>query len=67
VDKDHNKDWRELCKAVANELDPAKLMDLIAQLTRALDERDKKRGRITVDAPDNNDQTARPLQSQPAV
>jgi hypothetical protein len=67
VDKDHNKDWRELCKAVANELDPGKLMDLVAQLTRALDERDKKRRRITVDDPDDKDRTAGSLQSQPAV
>lgn len=67
MDKDRNKDWRELCKAAANERDPEKLMDLIAQLTRALDERDKKRRRIIGDNPDDKDQSARSLQSQPAV
>jgi len=40
------KDWRELCRAAANESDPAKLMNLIAELTKALDERNKK-GRTT--------------------
>jgi hypothetical protein len=43
MDQDRVKDWRELCKAAANELDPKKLMALIAEITRALDERDKKR------------------------
>ena len=43
MDQDRVKDWRELCKAPANELDPKKLMALIAEITRALDERDKKR------------------------
>jgi hypothetical protein len=44
--EDRTKDWRELCKAAANELDPAKLMELIGELTRALDERDKRRGKV---------------------
>ncbi|MGC1687821.1 MAG: hypothetical protein WA734_19485 [Candidatus Acidiferrales bacterium] len=42
MDQDRVKDWRELCKTAANELDPKKLMALIAEITRALDERDKK-------------------------
>lgn len=42
IDQNRTRDWRELCQAVANELDPAKLMDLIAELTRALDDRDRK-------------------------
>lgn len=33
------KDWRELCTEAATELDPVKLMNLIAELTRALNER----------------------------
>ena len=33
--EDRTKDWRELCKAASKELDPAKLMDLIAELNRA--------------------------------
>jgi hypothetical protein len=44
--EDRTKDWPELCKAAANELDPAKLMELIGELTRALDERDKRRGKV---------------------
>jgi hypothetical protein len=43
MDQDRAKDWRELCKAAANELDPKRLMALIAEITRALDERDASR------------------------
>jgi hypothetical protein len=43
MDQDRVKDWRELCEAAASELDPKKLMALIAEITRALDERDKRR------------------------
>ncbi len=43
MDHDRAKDWRELCKAAANELDPHKLMSLIAEITRALDKRDERR------------------------
>jgi hypothetical protein len=43
MNQDHVKDWRELCKAAANELDPKKLMALVAEITRALDERDASR------------------------
>jgi hypothetical protein len=42
LDKDQPKDWRELCKAAARELDPQKLMQLIGELTRALEERDRR-------------------------
>ena len=64
MDQEHKKDWREICKAAASELDPEKLMHLIAELTSALDERDKNRKipRKTVD-----DRDARPLRSEPAV
>ena len=43
ANQDHAKDWRELCKAAANEPDPKKLMALVAEITRALDERDASR------------------------
>ncbi len=46
MDKNHHpksKDWREICKQAACELNPEKLMDLIAQLTKALDERNPRR------------------------
>ena len=43
MDQPHTKDWRELCKAAANEPDPNKLMALVAEITKALDERDGRR------------------------
>jgi hypothetical protein len=43
VDQHQTKDWRELCKAAADEPDPNKLMALIAEITKALDERDGRR------------------------
>ena len=43
MDQDRGKDWRELCQAAATELDPKKLMALIAEISRALDERDERR------------------------
>lgn len=43
MDQDRAKDWRELCKAAASELDPNNLMALFAEITLALDERDQKR------------------------
>ncbi len=43
MDQRQTKDWRELCKAAANEPNPKKLMALVAEITRALDERDGRR------------------------
>jgi hypothetical protein len=43
MDQDRTTDWRELCKAAANEPDANKLMALVAQITKALDERDARR------------------------
>jgi hypothetical protein len=43
MDQDRAKDWRELCKAAANEPDPNKLMALIAEITGALDEQEERR------------------------
>lgn len=37
------KDWRELCAAVASENDPKKLLVLIQELTQALDFRSPER------------------------
>jgi len=37
------KDWRELCVAVQNELDPTKLSLLIQDLIEALDRGERKR------------------------
>lgn len=41
------KDWRELCRKAAEELDPDKLMDLIVEINKALDEQSKKRKGIS--------------------
>jgi hypothetical protein len=35
------KTWQELCEAVSHESNPTRLMALIAELMRALDERDQ--------------------------
>ncbi len=43
MDQDRTEDWRELCEAAANELDPTKLMNLITELNRALEKREQKR------------------------
>jgi hypothetical protein len=37
------KDWRELCEAASKEEDPQKLMELVSEINKALDERDLKR------------------------
>lgn len=39
--QNRRRDWREVCKAAVNETDSHKLMILIGELTRALDERDQ--------------------------
>jgi hypothetical protein len=35
-----NKDWKELSQAAAQEKDPQKLMELVEQLNRVLEERE---------------------------
>jgi len=37
------KDWRELCVAVTNESDSAKLSSLVQELIEALDKRERRR------------------------
>ena len=37
------KDWRKLCEAAAKEEDSHKLMELVSEINKALDERDLKR------------------------
>ena len=64
MDQDGKNNWRELCRKAASELDPEKLMQLIAELTKALDERDKDRkGPRTR----NDGDTRQSLRSEPAV
>lgn len=55
MDEDRVKNWQELCTAAASELDPKKLMALIAEITRALDERDERRNIAT----ENKEMTSR--------
>jgi hypothetical protein len=51
MDPARPQDWRELCKAAANELDPNKLMALVAEINAVLEEFEKKRtGAIEKDA-----------------
>jgi hypothetical protein len=58
----NNEDWRELCKAAANELDPTKLMNLITKLNRALDEQDNKQRR-----PSKENREGGTFQTEPAI
>ena len=67
MDRDQPKDWRELCKAAAQELDPAKLTDIIAQLIKSLDERDRNRRNGTGENASDNDGGSRSLRSQHAI
>ena len=68
MNQDRTRNWRELCEAVATELDPAKLMDLIAELSKALDQCDQK-GRNAGEGSNSEDrnQQARSWRSEPAV
>ena len=67
MDSDRTRDWRELCKAAANELDPEKLMQIIAELTKALEERDKDRRTPGKTSDDGKTQQSLPLRSEPAI
>jgi hypothetical protein len=67
MNRDQTKDWRELCKAAAQELDPAKLTDIIAELIKTLDERDRKRRNTTGENAGDNDGGSRSLRSEPAM
>lgn len=37
------RDWRELCRRAAEEMDPDKLMELVVEINQCLDEHIKKR------------------------
>lgn len=41
MNRDQTKDWREVCKQAANEQDPEKLVALVVEINRVLDERDQ--------------------------
>jgi hypothetical protein len=61
----HAKDWRELCTEAATELDPVKLMNLIAELTRVLNERNQNGQRTAGE--DTRNSTSIPLHRGLAV
>ena len=42
IDQGLERDWQDLCQAVATEQDPKKLTALVARLVKALDERDRR-------------------------
>jgi len=66
MDQNRPKDWRELCKAAATELDPAKLMNLVTEINRVLDERDQKRKTSIENVTGKNGGTSF-LQSEPVI
>lgn len=43
MQNEHKERWIELCEQAANELDTRKLMGLVEEITRLLDEREAKR------------------------
>ena len=52
TDQRREKNWRELCQAAAVEQDPNKLMTLVAELNRVLDELHRKPRSGAVDPKD---------------
>jgi hypothetical protein len=46
MDQDRG-DFKELCRAAAHEMDPDKLMVLVAEIIEAFDERERKRNSPT--------------------
>jgi len=41
--QDARKDWRDLCRAAVAESDPAKLIAIVNELNRELDEKKRRR------------------------
>ena len=47
MEADGAKDWKQLCREAAAEGDPKKLLEIITELEKALDERkDRLRGEV---------------------
>jgi hypothetical protein len=44
MDQGRDKNWRDLCQAAATEQDPNKLMELVAEIIKTLDARNRKAG-----------------------
>jgi hypothetical protein len=62
--QDRSKNWQDLCQAAATEQDPKKLMALVAELLKALDDSDRKAISARVNKQDCG---ASPLTMTPAV
>lgn len=43
MDQGGDKNWQDLCQAAATEQDPKKLMMLVADIIKALDDRNRRR------------------------
>lgn len=54
MDQDGGKDFKELCRAAANEMDPDKLMILVAEIIQAYDAREKKPNSATEREPEKD-------------
>ena len=46
MDQDTTRDWQELCEAASKEPDPKKLMSLISEMVKMLDDRRRKTARV---------------------
>ena len=60
------RDWRKLCEAAAKEQDPDKLMALVIELNKALEERDRGHDDIVSresDEETSHNDSARPIES----
>lgn len=63
---DQPKDWRKLCEAVTNEMDPDRFMELVVELNNALDEKDRRRNDVFTDEDVFRDKQARMRRSSAA-
>ena len=52
MSQNNPKDWRELCRKAAEEFDPDKLMDLIVELNKVLDDQVRQHKPIVDDPTD---------------
>jgi hypothetical protein len=60
------RDWRKLCEAAAKEQDPEKLMALVMELNKALEERGRRHDDIASyesDEEATRNESARPVES----
>jgi hypothetical protein len=52
MDQGSDKNWQDLCQAAATEQDPKKLMMLVTQIIKALDDRNRRAGPPVVNRTD---------------